>query len=256
MARTTGTWGSIERIGNGYRGTYVNPIKGAKPSRIKGPVFKTKGETHAWLEQEHAAVREHRQGIRRWTPPQECQVQLQQELLRQNITLTSYAKKWLANYHTKTGSEPAEAYKRKLREYQRWLERTCPFWNNLIINITEAEVTKWRNHAQIPAHPKNKAWFQLKQIMEQAKNEGLIRQNPVIGTTPRMPRSKQADTAQNLRHYISPKIHAVQLLIFLHSGHAQADRQSPVNHRPIDSVASNTHDNRDRQLYRLNRFFE
>lgn len=193
MARTTGTWGSIERIGNGYRGTYANPIKGAKPSRIKGPVFKTKGETHAWLEQEHAAVREHRQGIRRWTPPKERQVQLQQELLRQNITLASYAKKWLANYHTKTGSEPAEAYKRKLREYQRWLERTCPFWNNLIINITEAEVTKWRNHAQIPAHPKNKAWFQLKQIMEQAKNEGLIRQNPVIGTAPRMPRSKQAE---------------------------------------------------------------
>lgn len=92
MARTTGTWGSIERIGNGYRGTYANPIKGAKPSRIKGPVFKTKGETHAWLEQEHAAVREHRQGIRRWTPPKERQVQLQQELLRQNITLASYAK--------------------------------------------------------------------------------------------------------------------------------------------------------------------
>ena len=203
MARTAGTWGSIEPQGKGYRGTYANPVKGASPKRIKSPVFSTKGEAYAWIEQEHMLVLEHKQGIRRWTPPKERRLQQQQELLRQNVTLAKYANKWLANYHTKTGAEPAEAYKRKLREYQRWLERTCPFWNSLIINITEAEVTQWRNHAKIPAHPKNKAWFQLKQIMEQAKNEGIIHQNPVIGTAPKMPRSKQAEipeaTAEQLR---------------------------------------------------------
>lgn len=203
MARTAGTWGSIEVRGKKYRGTYANPVKGASPRRIKGPIFDTKSEAYAWLEQEHTLVREHKQGIRRWTPPKERQIQQQQELLRQNITLAKYAKKWLASYHTKAGTEPAEAYKRKLREYQRWLEKTCPFWNCLIINITEAEITQWRNHADIPAHPKNKAWFQLKQIMEQAKNEGIIQQNPVIGTAPKMPRSKQAEipeaTAEQLR---------------------------------------------------------
>lgn len=157
MARTAGTWGSIEPQGKGYRGTYANPVKGASPKRIKSPVFSTKGEAYAWIEQEHMLVLEHKQGIRRWTPPKERRLQQQQELLRQNVTLAEYANKWLANYHTKTGAEPAEAYKRKLREYQRWLERTCPFWNSLIINITEAEVTQWRNHAKIPAHPKNKA---------------------------------------------------------------------------------------------------
>lgn len=193
MARTAGTWGSIEKCGKKYRGTYAYPVKGTSHKRIKGPVFDTKGEAYAWLEQEHILVREQEQGIRRWIPPKERKLQQQQELLRQNITLAEYAKKWLANYHTKAGTEPAEAYKRKLREYQRWLNQTCPFWNSLIINITEAEVTQWRNHADIPAHPKNKAWFQLKQIMEQAKNEGIIQQNPVIGTAPKMPRSKQAE---------------------------------------------------------------
>ncbi len=203
MARTAGTWGSIERLGKGYRGTYANPIKGANPRRIKSPVFNTKGEAYAWLNQEHALVQEHKQGIRRWTPPKERQIQQQQELLRQNITLAKYANDWLENYHTKSGSEPAEAYKRKIREYQKWLERTCSFWNKLIINVTEAEVTQWRNHTQIPAHPKNKAWHQLKQIMDQAKNEGIIQQNPVIGTAPKMPRSKQAEIPEATAEQLS-----------------------------------------------------
>jgi integrase len=153
--------------------------------------FRYKADASTWLDAEEVLVRDHWAGRSTWKPWQEREKERKAKLLAASTTLEKYAEQKYQHFRKQDGSEPTESYKRKLREYLSHLSE-APFWTEPLGNITPEKVTDWKNNNNLAPTPRLRAWQELKKLMKQAEDEGLITKSPVVGHAPKIPPSQQA----------------------------------------------------------------
>lgn len=179
LDRQTGTW-SARYMHNGKR--YQRR-------------FKDQLSANAWLKGEKSLIDAAEAGIQEWTPPSARKAQpAEDEQPEPVITLKDYAAQKYDNYRKVDGSEPAVSYVRQLHVYLKHLS-TAEFWDKPLDEITAADIATWRNYTRIEQTPLKRAMQQLKRMMKQAEEEGLIDKAPVIGRMPKLPDGKKIPPA-------------------------------------------------------------
>lgn len=199
---STRPWGSVitDKCRDGFIARYSDPVL---PGHKIQKRFHNKLDAQAWLAAERQLVEASKAGLATWTPPAERERERKEQQAKQSCpTLARYAEMKLNNFRKEDGGKPAEAYLRKLREYHRHLS-TAPFWDIQLDHITPEMVTAWKNNNTLLPTPRLRAWQELKKLMKQAVEEGLIPASPLRGQSPKLPPSRQAQiptaTAEELK---------------------------------------------------------
>ena len=128
MARTSGTFGSVEQLPGGhYRARYTGP----DGRRYKAPTtFLNKTDARGWLSIQQADI------IRKaWTPPEAtCN-------LDKRLTLRTYAARWLEERRVR-----GEPLKVRTRKHYQWLldEHIYPTFGSMpVAALTASDVRAW-----------------------------------------------------------------------------------------------------------------
>lgn len=159
--RSSGTFGSVDKLATGYRARYFGP----DGRRYKAPtLFLTKREARSWLSLRQAEI------IRKaWEPPEAA------ELKPAKMTFADYAEQWLAERDLK---DRTREHYRKLLDHHL-LE--APFASLPLSSITSDDVRAW--HAKFGAKtPTMRAhcYGLLRAIMGTAASDGRIAVNPCV----------------------------------------------------------------------------
>lgn len=101
-----------------------------------------------------------------------------------------YATDYVKNWRRKDGRPFEEATKRKNNEQLRHLLK-APFVTKNLADVTEADIYTWLEMPMDPT-PRLRAFQLLKRIMLKAQQTGLISRSPVTMSSPKLPKSKQA----------------------------------------------------------------
>ena len=158
--RTTGTFGSVDKLATGYRARYFGP----DGRRYKAPtLFLTKQDARGWLSLRHAEI------IRKaWTPPDAQE----QKIIR--TTLADYTADWMAHRDLKD---------RTREHYTKLLDQQIlPKLGALpLTSITSDDVRRWHSSfgsstPTLRAH----AYGLLRTIMGTAASDGKIAVNPCV----------------------------------------------------------------------------
>lgn len=166
MARTAGTFGSVEQLAGGhYRARYIGP----DGRRYKAPTtFLNKGDARAWLALQQADI------IRKaWTPPDAAQK------IDNRLTFRAYAKTWLADRRVK-----GEPLKVRTREHYAWLldEHLLPTFGGMpIASITADHVRAWHTRmGRATPTARSHAYGLLNAIMNTAVSDGKVVLSPCV----------------------------------------------------------------------------
>jgi integrase len=159
--RSSGTFGSVDKLATGYRARYFGP----DGRRYKAPtLFLTKREARSWLSLRQSEI------IRKaWEPPEAA------EQKPTRTTFTEYAEQWLAERELK---DRTREHYRKLLD-QRLLQ--APFASLPLSSITSDDVRTW--HAKMGTKtPTMRAhcYGLLRTIFGTAASDGKISVNPCV----------------------------------------------------------------------------
>ncbi|BCO36730.1 site-specific integrase [Mycobacterium heckeshornense] len=175
--RTSGTFGSVDKLATGYRARYYGP----DGRRHKAPtLFLTKAEARAWLALKQAEI------VRNaWTPPEA------ERPAEPKLTFAEYAETWLSQRDLK---ERTREHYRKLLDHH-----LLPAFGGMpLASITAEDVRGW--HAAM-AHRKTPTlrahcYGLLRTILGTATSDGKIALNPCVvrgaGTAKRVHRIRPA----------------------------------------------------------------
>jgi integrase len=159
--RTTGTFGSVDRLATGYRARYFGP----DGRRYRAPtLFLTKQDARGWL-----ALRQSEIIRKAWTPPGTDKPK------PKRLTLAGYAEQWLAHRDLKD---------RTREHYRKLLDKhiiNSPLGVLPIASITADDVRAW--HAGFGAGtPTLRAhcYGLLRTILGTAASDGKISVNPCV----------------------------------------------------------------------------
>jgi integrase len=166
VARTSGTFGSVEQLSGGhYRARYVGP----DGRRYKAPTtFLTIKDARGWLSLQQADI------IRKaWTPPEVTPT------VDRKLTFRDYAKTWLANRRVK-----GEPLKVRTREHYSWLldEHLLPtFAGKPIGSITADDVRAWHDRmGKGTPTARSHAYGLLNAVMNSAVADGKVSLSPCV----------------------------------------------------------------------------
>ncbi|MGV7697851.1 tyrosine-type recombinase/integrase [Mycobacterium kansasii] len=164
-ARTTGAFGSVDKLATGYRARYFGP----DGRRYKAPtLFLTKKEARSWLSLRHAEI------VRKaWEPP-EAQ---EQKVTKQ--TFKEYGPQWLD-----ARLVDGRPLKQRTREHYEALldEHIYPKFGSLpLTSITSEDVRLWHSKLDkttptLRAH----CYSLLRAILATAASDGKITANPCV----------------------------------------------------------------------------
>lgn len=182
-------WGSVvfDKKRGSYRARYQHPHA---PGKIVQRVFSDRLSAQGWLAKEQRLVEADKAGLETWTPPSEREAVKKAELQKRSLVFSQYATDYVAQWRRKDGRPFEEATKRKNREYLRHLLQ-APFVQKNLLDITEKDIYAWLEMPMEPT-PRLRAFQLLKRLMAKAVQAGLIEQSPVTMSTPKVPKSKQA----------------------------------------------------------------
>jgi len=158
--RTTGTFGSVDKLATGYRARYFGP----DGRRYKAPtLFQTKKDARSWLSLRQAEIIE-----KAWRPPGAEQAQAPR------LTFKTYARRWLA--HRDLKDRTREHYEKLLDDHIEPAFGALP-----IASITTDDVRAWHSKMgtstpTLRAH----AYGLLRTIMGSAASDGKITTNPCV----------------------------------------------------------------------------
>uniref|UniRef100_A0A5Q5CFF2 Phage integrase family protein n=1 Tax=Mycobacterium sp. (strain JLS) TaxID=164757 RepID=A0A5Q5CFF2_MYCSJ len=186
MARTSGTFGTVEQLSGGhYRARFTGP----DGRRYKAPTtFLTKGDARAWLSLQQADI------IRKaWTPPEATRT------VDRKLTFRDYATVWLYNRRVK-----GEALKMRTREHYAWLlaEHIYPTFGAMPVgSITADDVRAWHNRmGKATPTARSHAYGLLNAIMNTAVADGKAALSPCVirgaGTSRRVKKIRPATLAE------------------------------------------------------------
>lgn len=186
MARTSGTFGTVEQLSGGhYRARFTGP----DGRRYKAPTtFLTKGDARAWLSLQQADI------IRRaWTPPEATPT------VDRKLTFREYAKVWLAHRRVK-----GDALKVRTREHYAWLldEHLYPTFGAMPVSaITADDVRAWHTRmGKATPTARSHAYGLLNAIMNTAVADGKAALSPCVirgaGTSRRVHKIRPASLAE------------------------------------------------------------
>jgi integrase len=175
--RQPGTFGSVDKLANGFRARYYAPDGRRYPAPT---LFLTKRDARAWLALRHAEI------IRKaWEPPEA------HENKPTRTTFADYAEQWLAQRDLKDRTR--EHYRKLLDQHLL----KAPFASLPLSSITSDDVRAW--HARFGAKtPTLRAhcYGLLRTIMNTALSDGKIRVTPCVirgaGTAKRVKKIKPA----------------------------------------------------------------
>lgn len=161
--RTTGAFGSVDKLATGYRARYFGP----DGRRHKAPtLFLTKRDARSWLSLRHSEII-----AKAWMPPGS------DEEPKQKLTFTEYATTWLAT--RQVGGRTLKD--RTIEHYEKLIEDhlTGTFGALPIASITADDVRAWyaktlTKKPTMRAH----AYGLLRTIMGTAASDGEITVNP------------------------------------------------------------------------------
>lgn len=177
--RTTGTFGSVDKLAGGYRARYYGPDK----RRHKAPVlFPTKASARAWL-----SLRQAEMVKGQWMPPE-----AQQAAAR--LTFADYAEQWLA--HRELKDRTREDYRKLLDQH------LLPAFGPMGLSAITGDVVRaW--HAGFNAHtPTLRAhcYGLLRTIVGTAIGDGHLSANPCVirgaGSTKRAHKIRPASLSE------------------------------------------------------------
>jgi integrase len=158
--RTSGTFGSVDKLATGYRARYFGP----DGRRYKAPtLFLTKQNARGWLALRHAEM------IRNaWEPPEA------QEQKPTRTTLAMYAADWMA--HRDLKDRTREHYAKLLKHHIIPGLGSLPLWS-----ITSDDVRRWyakmgTTTPTLRAH----CYGLLRSVMATAASDGKISVNPCV----------------------------------------------------------------------------
>ena len=182
MARTSGTFGSVEQLPGGrYRARYTGP----DGRRYKAPTtFLSKTDARGWLSLQQADI------IRKaWTPPEAtCN-------LDKRLTLRTYATRWLEERRGR-----GEPLKVRTREHYQWLldEHIYPTFGSMpVAALTASDVRAWHTKmGKAKPTARSHAYGLLNAIMNTAVSDGKAVLSPCVirgaGTSRRVKKIKPA----------------------------------------------------------------
>ncbi|MBV5246969.1 site-specific integrase [Mycolicibacterium sp. PAM1] len=166
MARTSGTFGTVEQLPGGhYRARFTGP----DGRRYKAPTtFLTKGDARAWLSLQQADI------IRKaWTPPGTTPA------VDRKLTFRDYATVWLDNRRVK-----GEALKVRTREHYAWLlaEHIYPTFGAMPVgSITADDVRAWHTRmGKSTPTARSHAYGLLNAVMNTAVADGKAALSPCV----------------------------------------------------------------------------
>ncbi|MCG5433936.1 site-specific integrase [Mycobacterium sp. MYCO198283] len=182
MARTSGTFGTVEQLPGGhYRARFTGP----DGRRYKAPTtFLTKGDARAWLSLQQADI------IRKaWTPPETTPT------VDRKLTFRDYATVWLDNRRVK-----GEALKVRTRDHYAWLlaEHIYPTFGAMPVgSITADDVRAWHTRmGESTPTARSHAYGLLNAVMNTAVADGKAALSPCVirgaGTSRRVHRIRPA----------------------------------------------------------------
>lgn len=159
--RTTGTFGSVDKLATGYRARYFGP----DGRRYKAPtLFLTQKDARGWLSLRQAEIIE-----KAWRPPSAAE-----QAPAPRLTFKTYARRWLT--HRDLKDRTREHYEKLLDDH---IEPT--FGALPIASITADDVRAW--HAKMGASTptlRAHAYGLLRTIMGTAASDGKISINPCV----------------------------------------------------------------------------
>ncbi|MHA7663702.1 tyrosine-type recombinase/integrase [Mycolicibacterium sp. HS_4_1] len=186
MARTKGTFGSVELLSGGhYRARYVGP----DGRRHKAPTtFLTIKDARCWL-----ALRQSEIIRNAWVPP-EAALKVDRKL-----TFGRYAKSWMADRRVK-----GEPLKVRTREHYQWLldEHLLPTFGAMSVSaITADDVRVWHTRmGKATPTARSHAYGLLNAIMNTAVADGKATLSPCVirgaGTSPRVKKIRPATLSE------------------------------------------------------------
>lgn len=187
--RTKGSWGSVvyDKKRGSYRARYQNPHV---PGKVVQRVFADRLSAQGWLAQEQRLVEADKAGLEHWTHPREREAAKKAEQQKRNLVFADYATDYVKNWRRKDGRPFEEATKRKNNEQLRHLLK-APFVTKNLADVTEADIYTWLEMPMDPT-PRLRTFQLLKRIMLKAQQTGLISRSPVTMSSPKLPKSKQA----------------------------------------------------------------
>lgn len=200
MARTRGTFGTVERLAGGrYRARYTGPDR----RRHTAPTtFISKRDARAWLALQQAEI------IRNaWTPPEAAAAKTNAAL-----TFAEYAETWLTQRDLK---------QRTREHYRRMLDAHLlpQFGSSPIASIAADDVRSW--HARFGAEtPTQRAhcYGLLRTIMSTAVSDGKIATNPCVirgaGSAHRVKKIRPA-TLEELEIIVAAMPERLRLMVLL-----------------------------------------
>lgn len=166
MARTPGTFGSVEQLTGGhYRARYTGP----DGRRYKAPTtFLTKGDARGWLAIQQADI------IRKaWVPPEVT------AKVDNRLTFRTYAKCWLAD--RRVNGEPLKV---RTREHYAWLldEHLLPTFGSMpVVSIAADDVRAWHTRmGKATPTARSHAYGLLNAIMNTAVSDGKAVLSPCV----------------------------------------------------------------------------
>lgn len=175
--RTSGTFGSVDKLATGYRARYFGP----DGRRYKAPtLFLTKKEARSWLSLRHAEI------VRAaWEPPDARQQK------PPRLTFADYSEEWLSQRDLKDRTR--EHYRKLLDQHLLGAFGTLP-----LASITADDVRAWHAKMADAKTPTMRAhaYGLLRTMMGTAASDGKITINPCVirgaGTAKRVHRIRPA----------------------------------------------------------------
>lgn len=163
--RSSGTFGSVDKLATGYRARYFGP----DGRRHKAPtLFQTKRDARSWLSLRQAEI-----VAKAWMPPgSDGESKLK-------LTFADYAKTWLAT--RQVGGHPLKD--RTVEHYQKLLDDhiTDTFGSMPVASITADDVRDWyaKTLTDKPTM-RSHAYGLLRTILATAASDGRIAANPCV----------------------------------------------------------------------------